>query len=89
MLLFVPVIYSFLCAVRKTVVRIYPNHLSVFIHGIVGGPLDDLFGGIMYKVAMIILVSCFLVPVAYISIWCILRRGTAISQVMCIINFSR
>lgn len=59
MLLLVAVVYSFSCAVQKSIVWVYPNRWSVFIHCIADGPLDDPFGGVMDKVAVIIFLSCF------------------------------
>lgn len=52
----------FFCAVWKTITQVYHRHLFIFVHRIVGGSLNDLFGGIKGKVAMIFLVC---VPGAY------------------------
>lgn len=53
MLLHVAVAYSFPCAVQSTVIGVYPSHVSVLIHCIAGGHLDDPLRGVMDKVAMI------------------------------------
>lgn len=46
----------FFCAVWNTVTWVYHSHLFIFIHCIIGGSLNDLFGAIKGKVAMIFLV---------------------------------